>query len=114
MFVVGCLEDIKHCYQELPVEVLNDLAEKCILLDYAYGSDRNYFQVGGYSVVLQGVADIEVLKGSVDIYSYICEWSSKVGESSYVSALYVLNDDFTIMVYLPIEIAPENILNSIE
>ena len=114
MFVVGCLDDIKLCCRDVPKEVLNDLVENCVNLDYSYGINRDYQKVGGYSVILQNVNDIKTFKKRLDICSYYRECASKVGKSSYVSALYVVNDDFSVMVYLPIAIAPEIILNSVE
>ena len=33
------------------------------------------------------------------------EWATRIGRTGFASSLYIMNDDFSIMVYLPQEIA---------
>ena len=85
------------------------------MLDAEYGEGRNYYVVGGYSIIAETREDVLQFKEIIDYDAHPCEWATKLGkDTGYVSALYLLNDDFVIVVYLPQAIAPEAILKDLE
>lgn len=114
LFKVGTTSEIVQCLDVFPLEVVDELMVTCRRLDLVYGEDRDYLKTGGYSIVLQSIDDITTLNEIVNITTHSCEWANKLGESGYVSALYVLNNDFSVAVIMPICIANEDILNAIE
>ena len=38
-----------------------------------------------------------------------CEWATRLGDSGYLSALYILDNEFSVVLYMPISLAPDNI-----
>ena len=44
--------------------------------------------------------------------SHFPEWVEKVDR--YAAALYLLNDDFSVVLFVPLAIAPKAILNELE
>ena len=57
---------------------------------------------------------IPKLKEIIDYDVHPCEWATKIGITGYVSALFILNDNFSIMAYLPEAITPTAILAELE
>ncbi len=100
---------------KLPEPVYTDLYTGIVVLDAEYGADRDYKDIGGYSVILETIEDLAELRQIVDYERHPCEWA--VEEScncGYLAALFILNDDFSIMAYMPIAIAPNIILKDME
>ena len=65
--------------------------------------------------IAETIEDVLQFKEIVDYDTHPCEWATKIGkDTGYVSALYLLNDDFVVVLYLPQSIAPEAILKDLE
>ena len=85
----------------IPVEVIEFVRELIVILNEAYGEDRNVeSDLGGYVVIAENIVDIEVLKqdklqGLVPEYTDVIEVMN--GEN-YTSSLYLLSSDFSIVV----------------
>lgn len=94
----------------LPEKVVTEIFTGLVVLDAEYGSDRNYLESGGYSLIAETSEDIP----RIPINLNTPEWVTKIGSTGFLSALFILNDDFSIMVYLPIAIAPASIINELE
>ena len=99
-----------HLLEELRTEILTGL----VVLDAEYSESRNYLESGGYSVIAETFEDIPGLKAIIDYEEHPCEWATRIGMTGYVSALYILNNDFSIMVYLPQAICPTAIISELE
>ena len=114
LYTIGTAHELsilpKHQPQELVLEILAGL----VILDAEYGESRNYYESGGYSVIAETIEDIPSLKCIIDYEKHPCEWATKIGRTGFVSALYILNNDFSIMVYLPQDIAPTEIITELE
>ena len=83
--------------------------------EYSNGTDRDYTMVGGYSIVLENKDDLAEFKRIINYEEHPCEWAVRESRGcEYINALYIINDDFSIMVYMPIFIAPTAILNELE
>ena len=112
LYRVGTESEIPMVEEILPLPVLKALLKCTVLLDYAYSPNRRYLQVGGYSLIAQTREDVEEMRKAVDFTTHPCEWVDRIGD--FISALYLLNDDFSIVLFIPAAIAPETILNELE
>ena len=85
----------------IPVEVIEFVRELIVILNEAYGEDRNVeSDLGGYVLIAENIVDIEILKqdklqGLVPEYTDVIEVMN--GEN-YTSSLYLLSSDFSIVV----------------
>ena len=85
----------------IPVEDIEFVRELIIILNEAYGEDRNVeSDLGGYVLIAENIVDIEILKQDklqclVPEYTDVIEVMN--GEN-YTSSLYLLSSDFSIVV----------------
>mgnify|MGYP000862022937 FL=1 len=85
----------------IPVEVIEFVRELIVILNEAYGEDRNVeSDLGGYVLIAENIVDIEILKQDklqclVPEYTDVIEVMN--GEN-YTSSLYSLSSDFSIVV----------------
>lgn len=85
----------------IPVEVIEFVRELIIILNEAYGEDRNVeSDLGGYVLIAENIVDIEIfkqekLKGLVPEYTDIIECSEEV---NWTFSLFLLSSDFSIVV----------------
>ena len=85
----------------IPVEVIEFVREIIVILNVAYGEDRNVeSDLGGYVLIAENIVDIEILKQDklqclVPEYTDVIEVMN--GEN-YTSSLYLLSSDFSIVV----------------
>lgn len=85
----------------IPVEVIEFVREIIVILNEAYGEDRNVeSDLGGYVLIAENIVDIEILKKDklqclVPEYTDVIEVMN--GEN-YTSSLYLLSSDFSIVV----------------
>ena len=85
----------------IPVEVIEFVRELIVILNEAYGEDRNVeSDLGGYVLIAENIVDIEILKQDklqclVPEYNDVIEVMN--GEN-YTSSLYLLSSDFSIVV----------------
>lgn len=114
LYRVATQTDLATLPISLPDRALTELLQCTIILDIEYGKDRDPMQSGGYSLVAEASADLEEVKKIIDYDTHPCEWATRLGNSGYLSALYLLNDDYSIVLFMPISIAPEAILKDLE
>ena len=115
LYRVGTEKELPIVASRLPGRVMTEVYQGILVLDAEYGTERDYTLDGGYSLILETADDLAELKRIIDIDAHPCEWATKIGtDTGYLSALYLLNDDFSIMVYMPIAIATETILRDLE
>ena len=85
----------------IPVEVIEFVREIIVILNEAYGEDRNVeSDLGGYVLIAENIVDIEILKQDklqclVPEYTDVIEVMN--GEN-YTSSLYLLSSNFSIVV----------------
>ena len=85
----------------IPVEVIEFVRELIVILNEAYGEDRNVeSDLGGYVLIAENIVDIVILKQDklqclVPEYTDVIEVMN--GEN-YTSSLYLLSSDFSIVV----------------
>lgn len=99
----------------MPKQVYTDLYTGITVMDSEYGVERDYMKKGGYSLVLEAVGDLAEFKSIIDYEAHPCEWATKISrETGYLSALYLLNNDFAIVAYMPISLPHDAILKDLE
>ena len=85
----------------IPVEVIEFVREIIVILNEAYGADRNVeSDLGGYVLIAENIVDIEILKQDklqclVPEYTDVIE---VINGENYTSSLYLLSSDFSIVV----------------
>lgn len=114
LYTIGTAHELSILPCHLPQELVTEVLTGLVVLDAEYGESRNYLESGGYSVIAENIEDIPGLKAIIDYEKHPCEWATKIGRSGFISALYILNNDFSIIVYLPQAIAPIEIITELE
>ena len=112
---VGRPAELPMIRSRLPERVYSEMLRGVAILDAEYGAEREYLQSGGYSVIVETEEDVLEFKKIVDFDTHPCEWATVIGKSTgFLSALFLLNDDFSIMAYMPQRVAPTAILRELE
>ena len=114
LYRVGFTRELVSLPLELPESLRQEIFMGLVVLDCEYGEDRDYLESGGYSVIAETVEDVQALKGIVDYDVHPPEWATRIGNTGYASALFIMNDDFSLMVYLPEAVAPKAIKEELE
>ena len=112
IYTIGTAREIPSLPCMLPRSVQRELLRCTMALDREYGEDRDYHQTGGYSVIVETDEDVSSIKPMLNIDAHFPEWVDKVDR--YAAALYLLNDDFSVVLFVPLAIAPKTILNELE
>ena len=113
LYRIGTVKEIDAIEDKFPREIVNKLYHCTSVLDEAYGADRDYLQSGGYSLLAENEQDLVGIKPIIDFDTHPCEWADPVGKE-HLSALYLLNDNFSIVIFMPINIAPPELLSELE
>lgn len=113
LYRIGTEKEItEEVIMRLPEEVTRELLRSTIILDYEYGAERDYLRSGGYSLIAENAADVEEMGAVIDFIEHPCEWAVLI--SGYVSALYLLNDDYSVVVFIPEDVVPEVLIEDVE
>ena len=110
-----CLGTVKECaslYGYLPQRVIDEVLRGLAVLSAEYGETRN--ESGGYSLVADTKEDLYWVRKVFDDRQHSCEWATKLGDSGFCSALYLLSNEFSVMLYIPIALANKDILENME
>jgi hypothetical protein len=112
IYRLGTGREVLSLREKLLPDVYDELAYQLAILDSNYGADRDYYESGGYAVVAETDADLLAVKAQIiDYENYPCEWSSQLNDSGYIFAIYVLNDDYSLSLFMPKVITPQEILD---
>ncbi len=114
LYTIGTAHELSILPYHLPQELVLEILAGLVVLDAEYGESRNYYESGGYSVIAEKIEDIPGLKAIIDYEKHPCEWATRIGRTGYISALFILNNSFSIMVYLSLDICPTAIINELE
>ena len=109
LYKLGSYDGVRKLLGVIDEKVINDICLGISRLECAYGENFDYDNIGGYSVFVETHDDLLLFKEIVDYDNHLCEWASIIEDSEYISSLFVLNNDFAIVLYLHISIAPESI-----
>ena len=114
LYRIGLVSEIPTLPSSIPKQVCNEITQGLVVLDCEYGEDRNYLESGGCSILVDNSDDLPALKEIIDYTVHPCEWATRIGKTGYTSALFIMNNDYSILVYMPIDICPEPILSELE
>ncbi len=109
---VGTTKECEALYGYLPQRVIDEVLRGVAVLSAEHGETRNYFETGGYSLIANTKEDLYWARKVFDDRKHFCEWATKLGGSGYCSALYLLSNEFSVMLYVPIALANEDILEN--
>ena len=112
LYRVGTAQDISSLPLSLPENVYEELLRCTLILDREYGDNRDYLQSGGYSLIAENKDDVLSVKKIIDYDCHYPEWVDKF--DGYVAALFLMNDDYSIMLFSPQTITPQVILDEME
>ena len=112
-----CLGTVRECKElegKLPRRVYEEILRGLVVLDSEFGSERDYLNVGGFSLIALTEEDLRRARDLFDDRWHYCEWSTRIANTGYVSALYLLNNEFSVMLYTKESLANEDILENLE
>ena len=109
---VGTVRDIASLPISLPKNVYEELLRCTLVLDMEYGANRDFMESGGYSLIVENAEDMQKAKDIIDFDYHYPEWVDRHG--SYLAALYLMNDDYSIVLFSPLTVAPKAILDDME
>ena len=112
LYTIGTAAEIFTLPRNLPEKLRTEIFQGLVVLDYEYGADRNYLESGGYSIIAETKEDISKCT-AINLETRQPEWATRIG-TDYISSLYILNDDFSIMAYMPSNIMPNIIRKELE
>jgi hypothetical protein len=98
----------------LPQRVIGELLRCLAILEAEHGTQRDYFSSGGYSLIADTNEDLTKAREVFDDRLHKCEWATKLGASGFCSTLYLLSNEFSVMLYIPIALANDDILENME
>lgn len=110
LYIIGTMSETNELKSKVPDEVFEKLVWGVGILDHEYGKERNYLKSGGYCLIAETATDVLAVKSFVDFENHPCEWAVLTKNGNYISALYTMNNDFSVTVLLPAAIAPDSIL----
>ena len=115
IYRIGTESELEPMRDKLPPLVYEDLCTGTFVLDDYFGAGRDYLSEGGYSLIIEAADDLPAFKAIIDYEQHPCEWAMRMrGEGDFLSALYLMNNEFCIAVFMPIAIAPSELLCDME
>lgn len=70
---IGTVAQVKTIKEKLHPDLYQAVVHDLDLLDSAYGADRDYFTLGGYSIVIDSESDLKELKSTIDFETHLPE-----------------------------------------
>lgn len=113
LYTIGTKTEIPALQGRIPERVIREVLRGVSILDAEYGEERNYFVDGGYSLIANTIEDVDQSLTRIG-KTRLCEWVTKLGDSGWASALYLLNDDFSVVLYAPTSVMPTHLLQELE
>lgn len=90
---------------KFPAAVIDEVKRVISILDENYDNGK-----GGFAAIAENNNDLVALKQyNLDCYNDICEFADVLGNSGFVSVLYIVGTEFAIDVIMPLSIKPANI-----
>ena len=104
-----CLRTVEECRAlegRLPQRVYDEVLRGVAVID---PDDTESF-----SLVADTEEDIAKAREVFDDRTHYCEWSTRLGNSGYVSALYLLDNERSVILYTKENLACKDILKNLE
>ena len=113
LYTIGTTAEIPTLPSYLPEKLVTEIFQGLVILDAEYEPTRNYLEIGGYSIIAETSEDISNFT-HINLHTRPPEWATFIGNTGYISALYIMNNDFSIMLFTPLSIAPIIIRKELE
>ena len=114
LYRIGHKKDVYSCGCKFHRRALQEVYAGLVILAEEYGPDRNWEESGGYAILVDAAEDLETLKAYVDYEKHPPEWVTTISNTGITSSLFIMNNDFSIIVYMPKEILPQPLLSELE
>lgn len=114
LYRIGHKKDVYTCGCKFHKRALTEIFTGLMILDEEYGYDRDWERSGGYSILAETEEDVKTIKEYIDFEKHPPEWVTSISYTGIISALFIINNDFSIMVYMPQEVAPQSLLSELE
>ena len=112
IYYLGTSSEISKLPRHFSKDVKNKLLHVLGVLDECYGKHRNYFTSGGYCVIIETKEDLESIDNVVSLSKILYEWVEQIDD--YLCALNLKGDDFSLVLFMPINIAPKNLIEQMK
>ena len=112
-----CLGTTRECdvlNGYLPQQVIDEIVRGVAVLCAEMGEDRNYLVEGGFSLIADTEDDLSKVREIFDDRLHYCEWATRISNTQFCSALYLLSNECSVMLYIPISLANKDILENME
>lgn len=113
LYRVGTTRELSRISSRLPVEIVTAAGMYIGILDAAYGPVRNWSSAGGYVAIAETYEEGLRLQEELDTAHRVCEWVQPVG-NHFLAVLYLLGDDYSIVMVLPVEAVSQELTNMME
>lgn len=110
---IGTVDEALALDGIVPDDVHNDIVRDLTILDDEYGKERNYLVDGGYTLIADTKEDV-LMALKVVGEGRPCEWVIRLGTSGWINILFLLGDDFGIVLYALESALPDTLLNQME
>lgn len=114
LYRIGHKKDVYSCGCKFHKRALTEVFVGLQILDEEYGYDRDWENSGGYSILAETAEDVAAIKQYIDYDEHAPEWVTSISYTKIISAVFILNNDYSIMVYMPQEVAPQSLLSELE
>ena len=110
---IGTVEEALSLDGVVPDDVHNDIVRDLVILDDEYGKERNYLVDGGYTLIADTKEDV-LMALKVVGEGRPCEWVIRLGTSGWTNTLFLLGDDFAVVLYALESVIPATLFNQME
>ena len=116
----GTTKEIETIKEKIPNELYQTALNIVKILDKNYGADRDVdvdVEDGGYVLVLQNVQDVTEAADwdiRLDEGNHEHVNLAKCEEGDYINALYIMNNEFGVNIFLPRDISLKILLDDLE
>lgn len=111
VYKLGNISDMASL-PSLDENTYRNIYEFVSVLTYEYGSDRDIDSSGGYVLYATEGTDAEEIKHYFDFSHNIVEYVNRSGD--IICAMYILNDDYAVVIIMSIDDVPAEIAQEID
>lgn len=116
--MIGIVNEKDVHILNLPTEAKERVRSTAAALDVNYGEDRDaYKDLGGYILVVEETGDQELLNEKANLEGIIPEFVDRIpveDGDDYTCTLFLLSSDYAIVVFAPLSMTPEYLLEQME
>ena len=105
LYKIRTKNDLAKIEGVFPTAVVAETEPVIGVLDENYDNDK-----GGFVAVVENELDLEELKQyHLDCQNDVCEFADVLGDSGFISVLYIVGTEFAITVIMPLSIKPAKV-----